>query len=328
VRGAGWAARAAAAVALAALGGPAAAFVRGTTCSGDPQSGYGLWWGSRTVAFHLSSAHVPSGCADLPAADALVAQSFLTWNAATRAGEAQPCTDFTFVHGDTTPSILVGVSDRENVVAFRQGSCATVAPAGSACLTQGGCANQFNCWEHGDGSTLAITWVSFDTRNGQISDADVEIDDWDGVHSGSAAGFLYTCAGAGAPACSGRTDPRVPDCVYIDVGSVALHESGHVLGLDHPCAGPALCNPPAVLSPYIPPGVLRRTLYPDDVEGVCTVYPRGAAAAWVKLPGSCSGTRSCGCGGGPASGLWALLLPLLLRRSRRRRSPPRSSRPR
>jgi hypothetical protein len=331
-------ARAARTVLLVALAGAsrpaAAAFARAGTCA-DPQAGYALWWGSRSVTFQLSSAHPPSGCTDLGVAEGLVARSFLTWNQAARAGEPLPCTDFAFVQGPTTASILVGADDGQNVVAFRAGNCASVAPAGHPCHTSGGCGNLFNCWEAGSSAhspaTLAITWIGFDTRTGQIGDADTELNDWDGVHPGSGNGFLYTCWDPGSPACNGNTDPlaRTSGCVYIDVGSVVLHESGHVLGLDHPCAGPALCDPPSVMSPFIPPAAFRRALYPEDVEGICGIYPSGQATVRQSLPGSCThARRGCGCGGGPASAAWALLPPLLLRRrSRSTRARPAPAAP-
>jgi hypothetical protein len=321
------AARACRALVLLCLAGaarPAAAFLRSTTCAGRPDAGYALWWGSRSVTFRFSTARVPSGCADLPTAQALVAQSFLTWNGAIRSGDSRPCTDFAFVEGPATPSFLVGARDGENVVAFRQGSCAAVAPAGDPCLTQGGCANRYNCWEPGhSGGTLAITWVSFSTGSGQITDADTELDDWDGT-----SGYLFTCGAPGSPRCASASDPTPPGCTWIDVGAVVTHEAGHALGLDHPCSAMGGCSPPSLMAPYIQQGSTLRTLYPDDVEGMCTIYPTGQPTSRLKLPGSCGGSRGCGCGGGPASALWALLPPLLLRRSRLRRSPPRSSRPR
>jgi hypothetical protein len=313
VIGAARACRALALVALAAGARPAAAFLRSTTCAGRADAGYALWWGSRSVTFSVSTAHTPSGCADFSSAAALVAQSFLTWNGATRTGDSRPCTDFAFARGPDVSSILVGVRDGMNLVAFRQGSCASVAPAGHACLTQGGCANLFNCWESSHASgTLAITWVSFSTGTGQIGDADTELDDWDG-----SSGYLLTCGSPGSPRCLANGNPSPPGCTYIDVGAVVTHESGHALGLDHPCSGTGDCSPPSVMAPYIRPGSTLRTLYPDDVEGICSTYPSGQPTWRAKLPGSCGGDpRGCGCGDGPASALWALVPPLLLRRRR------------
>lgn len=52
---------------------------------------------------------------------------------------------------------------------------------------------------------------------------------------------------------------------YYDVESVALHELGHVLGLDHASA-------PAVMQPTIGSGVKRRVLTSDDINGIVAIY--------------------------------------------------------
>jgi MYXO-CTERM domain-containing protein len=76
--------------------------------------------------------------------------------------------------------------------------------------------------------------------------------------------------------------------------------------------------------------VSKRDLEPDDVAGVCAIYPAGAQ------PTSCEGldtaecqTSGCACrsgGGGGALAVAALLLLVL--RPRRRPSTPRRSAPR
>ncbi len=80
----------------------------------------------------------------------------------------------------------------------------------------------------------------------------------------------------------------------MDLQNTVTHEAGHFLGLAHPCEadpGTATANGVPVCSghpemtsvtmfPSASPGeISKRTLAPDDVEGVCAIYPRPATAA-------------------------------------------------
>jgi hypothetical protein len=156
---------------------------------------------------------------------------------------------------------------------------------------------------------LALTWIVMDLATGQVLDADMELQDWDGVATADpaqAVGWVYTCAPlswTGAPLlCTspfGRTD-----CTWVDVGNTVTHEAGHMVGLDH------VPDQNATMYPQAGPGTVQmRTLSADDVAGVCAIYPRGRPTATCLSP-----PGGCGCGGGPVSALWAVLAPLLLRR--------------
>ena len=82
--------------------------------------------------------------------------------------------------------------------------------------------------------------------------------------------------------------------------------------------------------PSSAPGeITKRVLAADDIQGICAIYPRGAASVTCVPPGSNGG---CGCSHGqtgPGAAFAALLLLLQIsRRSRRRPQLAMSSRSR
>jgi len=88
-------------------------------------------------------------------------------------------------------------------------------------------------------NVYAVTWANQGGSN--IFDRDVTFNtDW-----------TWTTAGTGG----------------VDFRSVAIHEFGHVLGLGHESAMPA------VMRPYYVANTLERTLYFDDEEGCRFLYP-------------------------------------------------------
>ncbi len=329
-------ARAAAACLLAAAAAPAAAWVRSNSCPGDASAGYALWWAGAppVLSFRLSTVQKPVGCApagcttascggDFATLEALVKVSVDAWaQARTAPTDPTPCTGLTTAYqgaqADKVAGIQVGVEDGQDLIVFRYRSCAEpgVVPAGAACLTLGGCGNLYNCWEDAASTgTLALTVVTFLTGSGQILDADTELWDWNGSTS-RPTGHYFTCAGPGAPACSGAGYGQ-EGCIEWDVGSVVTHETGHMIGLDHQTAVPS------VMAPTLSAGsTAQRDLKADDVGAVCTIYPPGQPALQQKLPGSCgSSSRAatgCGCAGGSAGLPGLLVLPFLPRRRRER----------
>lgn len=302
-----------AAIAVLASTGAAFAYVRSTTIPGNPGAGKCLWWGDQhkhDVTFQVnatSAANPPAPrpacpdctpCLDAATAAQTVASAFPIWNGATRAGDSQACTDFGFSYGGTTDRIAVG-NDGVNLVVFRTGLCrsTSVVPQGDACRadpTLTACAAKYNCWPHDSVATIGLTTATFDLTTGEIVDADVEVHSWDGNNPPD--GSFITCAAAGSPTCVMPYSSPQPGCIYVDAASIAFHEAGHVLGLDHTCSYPApydACPAGSVMQPTLQPGATRLALSADDVNGVCTIYPRG---------GSTLTCASSGGGGGSSSG--------------------------
>jgi len=318
------AARAVSALLLLAGATPAAAFVRTNTCPDDGGAGYKLFLDPPALTYKLSDLHVPLGCAsgDFATLETLATASVATWaTARVLPADPRPCTSLTVDYGGPAAAAkAVGVVDGQNLIVFRTKTCGPPdqgAPAGAPCLTQGGCANLYNCWEDASSLgvvTLALTWVSFETGSGRIADADMELQDWNGKLSPS-TGHYFTCAASG-PGCDASHAPA--GCIEWDVGSVVTHEAGHMIGLDHVTGVDAVMNPTLNRGP--PPS--KRTLRADDVAGVCSIYPYGQGAVREKLPGWCvrPPSKGCGCGGGgPAALGWLALVPFLLRRGARPR---------
>jgi matrixin len=103
-----------------------------------------------------------------------------------------------------------------------------------------------NPWNHNDANnTLGLTTVTFDADTGEIYDADMEIND--SVHL--SAGDVV------APGAD-------------DFESIVTHEAGHFFGLAH--SG----DPSATMFAHYTPGsTTMRRLTPDDVAGLCSIYP-------------------------------------------------------
>ena len=115
----------------------------------------------------------------------------------------------------------------------------------------------------GGNSILALTTVTYNLDNGEIYDADIEINSKDNVFTtGDAA-------------------------VEFDFLSIATHEAGHFLGLAHSDDTDATMFPD-----YNPGTVTLRELAPDDVSAICAVYPPGEA-----IPASCDSTPRHGFSG-------------------------------
>lgn len=101
----------------------------------------------------------------------------------------------------------------------------------------------------GDAETLALTYTFYTLgTDRRITDADIVVN-----------GVSWTWT----------TDPSEAGPGRVDVETVILHEVGHFFGLDHSQ------DPAAVMYPSNNK-VLQRMPAPDDVEGICALYPNGA----------------------------------------------------
>ncbi len=72
-----------------------------------------------------------------------------------------------------------------------------------------------------------------------------------------------------------------------DLQSIATHEEGHFLGLDHTGSNGAVMYPTYA-------GGLVRNLSQDDINGVCAVYPSGGAVPDAGSNDPCARFASCG----------------------------------
>jgi hypothetical protein len=154
-------------------------------------------------------------------------------------------------------------NDAHNSLIFRSQSWCQLAPDGS-------------CEVEYDPSALAFTWDTANKKSGQIYDADIEVNLVD-----------YEWADVVA-------NPSLSE--DMDLQNALTHELGHFIGLDHTCytPSPSAPNPPldnngvrvpdcdvapadvqnTTMYPSAMPGdTQKRTLAPDDQNGLCTIYP-------------------------------------------------------
>lgn len=130
-------------------------------------------------------------------------------------------------------------------------------------------------WSRGSGS-IGVTWSSGNGQNcGSVTndlgqntnlgckfDADIEFNDND---------FFWTNQGGGT-----------------DIQSIAVHEYGHFIGMDH-CTNNGTCNIGTGVMAANYPGGQIQTLFNDDVEGACALYPGTQGG----LGWPCAGAGDC-----------------------------------
>ncbi len=300
-------------------------YARSRMIDGDPSTQC-LWWKeTTTIPFSISSTGYP---ATMGTEFGAIRAAFATWQAA-----LTPCSSLSFQDQGLTATRRAeynnsgAPSDRgaalsstpldENVVLFRLKSCSTAVPTGHPCVSDGSCANLFDCWEFSRGA-IAITTTTFDivtgtqkpgkqTVDGRIVDSDVELN---GAVSSDGSQFFFTTVDS--PTCP--RGANAVTCVSTDVQNTMTHEIGHLLGLAH------ISEPGSVMTTTASVGELsKRTLDPGSKRFLCEVYPRGAAtkSCFLDSVTQVQGPAAkVGCASVTAGPLTLLALALLRRRRR------------
>jgi hypothetical protein len=155
------------------------------------------------------------------------------------------CSDFGFEVASPTTQRWVGYDwsqkqENNNLVTIRKS-------------TQG---DFYSEWIHAT-NALALTSLTYIAGTGEIVDADIELN-----------GDIFEFT---------NCEPNTPGCFTIhDLKSTLTHEFGHVLGLDHPPLTLPASKEATMYSESQLGETKKRTLAPDDINGLCYIYPKGA----------------------------------------------------
>lgn len=304
----------AAVLAATLVAAPAVAYMQ-TRAAG---SGKGLSWPVPNVPWYLNpdwpdtapSCSVNGGAPTFTA----VRSSFAAWE--------QSCASLQLVEAGTTGETRTGIGGSfENLVLFRRGWCSQNAEAlASGCFDDPDvdCGGLFGCFEDEscqpnatdclEWRTVALTSVLYEPDTGRMLDADIEVNGWDGspgtiITTASNLprhGWYFTCYDESQPGgnCASYGDDN---CRGMDLRNTMTHEVGHFVGLAH------VTDQAATMYGQTGAGeTTKRSLTPDDVDGVCAIYGEGSG-----------GDGGCGCGSGGAGGALALLVAGLALRRRR-----------
>jgi hypothetical protein len=235
---------------LLAVSTPASAFCRTTTvpvpADYDPQQGCWtqgkpLYWLNHCVGYSLN--RDASRKVTLAQATDGLAVAFSRWSEASCDGGGKP----TVAAVDEGPVACTSVRYNQNipnahVIVFRD-----------------------DAWPHLNdaNNTLALTTVTFNVDDGEIYDADMEINSTQNISVSA-----------------------VPPAGSYDFASIVTHEAGHFLGLAH-----SVDNGAIMFAHYKPGGAVSLTA--DDRAGICTIYDPGgtrSSASGAVPQASCDAT--------------------------------------
>lgn len=113
-----------------------------------------------------------------------------------------------------------------------------------------------------DSSAIAVTTTWFNTSNGIISNADMELND---------VNFTWKVV-VPLVNCTPALDKNV-----VDVQNIVTHESGHMLGMGHP-PSTTTCNGTTMYYSSGPCDTNKRTLSSSDITGYSLIYP-----TWLSI---------------------------------------------
>lgn len=214
----------------------ALAFCRTTTCdpndlklacktsAGCVTSGTPLFWNSNCVTIGVQKTGSPNNGFSYDDVASVVEKAFGAWQAAS-CDSGKPSIKVELVGpvecGESEYNSDLG---NANIVLFREDSWPYVGAA----------------------NAIGLTTTRFDTKTGELWDADIELN---GTSSDLSIG-----------------DPITGQ----DLQSVLTHEAGHFLGLSHSTDDSATMK---AVYDSLRDGNSFRTLADDDVEGICTIYP-------------------------------------------------------
>ena len=140
----------------------------------------------------------------------------------------------------------------------------------------------------------AVTTVMYEQRNGVIFDADIDLN---GQY------FYWT-----------TTNDKTK--ISTDIQNTVTHEIGHLLGLAH-----SGVKDGTMYEQTYQGETQKRDLHPDDVKGLCAVYPYGKTTPRGPNQGEVEDDVQGGCGVARGPGAWSpLVLVVLVLLARRRRS--------
>jgi len=236
----------------------------GDHCGAFGQSNAPLWWATSCVGYDIQKSG--SRHVSYDAASKAIGAAFATWTRATCNGGAKVGIDVR----DLGPVACASRGydkdgPNQNLVVFHDDTW----PYEAKDRAEQGSRKSL---------TIALTTATYDTTTGEIFDADMEINTAD-----------YWVAPAES------TPPGTEDA--FDLQAVVLHEAGHFFGLAHSPRDGAVMYASAGEG-----GTGKRDLAPEDVAGICAIYPGDGTRSVASLVDPSGHVPAKGCDPTPRHG--------------------------